>query len=190
MPDIHEQKILSAWVQNAQPWIDAIANHQIESRVAVTNQAIIDAVLAEPAQTILDIGCGEGWLVRSLTSHGLDVFGVDGVPELIEQARQYGGGRFQVLTYDAISNGQLRQTFDTAVCNFSLLGQDSTLSVFRAMPKLLKPDGRLIIQTLTPSYCLWLRRLSKWLEIGILGRNQRQVFNPSALVLSDFGILD
>lgn len=150
MLDIQEQQILSAWHQNAQPWIDAIANNEIESRIAVTNQAIIDAVLAEPTQTAVDIGCGEGWLVRSLTSHGLDMLGADGVPQLIEQAQLSGNGQFRQVTYEEIANGQLNDSFDTAICNFSLLGHNSTLELFTTFPNLLNSNGRLIVQTLHP----------------------------------------
>jgi 2-polyprenyl-3-methyl-5-hydroxy-6-metoxy-1,4-benzoquinol methylase len=148
--DVCEQQILSAWQQNAQPWIRAIEDGEIESRLAVTDQAIIDAVLAEPTQTAVDIGCGEGWLVRSLTALGLDVLGVDGVPQLIEQAQQSGIGRYQLLTYDAISAGQLSGSFDAVICNFSLLGHESTLGLLAAFSTLLNANGRLIIQTLHP----------------------------------------
>jgi 2-polyprenyl-3-methyl-5-hydroxy-6-metoxy-1,4-benzoquinol methylase len=148
--DSREQQILLAWQQNAQPWIRAIEDGEIESRLAVTNQAIIDAVLAEPTQTAVDIGCGEGWLVRSLTAHGLDVLGVDGVPQLIEKAQASDLGRYRLLTYDAISSGQLSGSFDAVICNFSLLGDQSTLGLFAVFSTLLNANGRLIIQTLHP----------------------------------------
>jgi len=73
-----------------------VRGNQIESRALVTNQAIVDAVLSRSPSTVLDIGCGEGWLVRALSSHGIDAVGVDVVPELIEHAKQAGGGTFRV----------------------------------------------------------------------------------------------
>ncbi len=129
-----------------------LENNAIESRTQVTNQAIIDAVLAESAQTVIDIGCGEGWLVRALAAHGLNPLGVDGVPQLIDYAQKAGGGRFQTLTYEEIANGQLQGDFDVAICNFSLLGKETTRGLFSACPQFLHPNGRLIIQTLYPVF--------------------------------------
>ena len=36
--------------------------------------------------TVLDIGCGEGWLCRALADKGMKVWGVDAIPELITAA--------------------------------------------------------------------------------------------------------
>src|SRR5690606_10142761 len=40
--------------------------------------------------------------------------------------------------------------FDLVVCNFSLLGDSSTREAVRAASAVLKPGGRLIIQTIHP----------------------------------------
>lgn len=63
-----EQAILKSWDTNAQAWTQAVRNREIESRNRVTNQAIIDAILAQDFQSMLDVGCGEGWLIREIAS--------------------------------------------------------------------------------------------------------------------------
>ena len=40
----HEQHILDCWHQNAAPWVDAIRNDEIASRVLATNRAIESAI--------------------------------------------------------------------------------------------------------------------------------------------------
>ena len=61
----NDRKIIDSWHRNAAPWSLAIREDQIESRTLVTNQAIVDAIVSRSARTLLDIGCGEGWLARA-----------------------------------------------------------------------------------------------------------------------------
>ncbi|HDZ08015.1 class I SAM-dependent methyltransferase [Pseudohongiella sp.] len=145
-----DNKIIQSWCNNATPWIAAVREQQIESRRTVTDRAIIDALTEHNPATVLDIGCGEGWLARALAARGMQVTGVDVVPGLIDAARQAGDGEFHVLTYEALLTHALERRFDALVCNFSMLGESSTATVFQAAPALLNPGGKLFVQTLHP----------------------------------------
>lgn len=147
----HEEKIIECWQRNASPWIGAIQHDEIASRLLVTNQAIVDAVLLHKPETVLDIGCGEGWLTDTLAQQGVDAYGVDATPALIEFARQNRQGRFAVMAYEQLS--QIPDKFAAVVCNFSLLGKESAEQVFTQAGKLLTADGRFIVQTLHPVHC-------------------------------------
>jgi len=149
-PSAPEDHILRSWRTNAAPWTQAIAEQRIESRRLITNQAIVDAVMSRAPHTVLDIGCGEGWLARALAERGVKVTGVDAIPELIDSARRLGGGEFRTVSYDEIAAGALTASVDVAVANFALLGAESTEKLVAAVPKLLAPDGAFIIQTLHP----------------------------------------
>ena len=161
--DTHESAIVASWRKNVAPWVKAIANDEIESRRLTTNRAVVEAVTSLPGPRVLDIGCGEGWLVRELSAHGKQLTGVDAVPELIDAARRQGGGDFQVISYEQLSgqiSGQgseksfaeksFAEKFDTAVCNFSLLGKESVELVVKAAPAILRAGGHLVVQTLHP----------------------------------------
>ncbi|WP_343227484.1 class I SAM-dependent methyltransferase [Rhodanobacter sp. DHB23] len=143
--------ILDAWHANAQAWERAVREGRIESRRLVTDQAILDAVLARSPRTAIDVGCGEGWLTRALAGKGVRVLGVDAVPALVEAARAKGGGEFRVLSYEDIASGALDLRADVVVCNFSLLGGSSVDALLAAVPDLLEPNGALIVQTLHPA---------------------------------------
>jgi 2-polyprenyl-3-methyl-5-hydroxy-6-metoxy-1,4-benzoquinol methylase len=150
-PDPHgDAHIVKSWLKNATPWTTAVRENAIASRTLVTNQAIIDAVLSRSPRTILDIGCGEGWLSRALAANGIRAIGVDVVPTLIEQARTAGGGEFRVASYEEIAAGQLDVKVDVAVANFSLIGKESVEGIVRRSPDLMTEGGSLVIQTLHP----------------------------------------
>ena len=145
-----DAKIVDSWHKNASPWTDAVRAGAIESRRLVTNQAIIDAVVERSPRTALDIGCGEGWLVRELAERGIRMTGVDVVPELIEMARRAGGGEFRVQSYESIATNGIDTSVDVAIANFSLIGKESVDGLVESISRLLVPGGVLIIQTLHP----------------------------------------
>lgn len=138
---------------------------QIASRRTVTDQAIVEAVQACGPARVLDVGCGEGWLLRALTERGIEGFGIDGVEGLVERARRLGGGRFSTMSYDEFARGGWLQPVDVVVFNFSLLGEQATAAVVGAAARLLAPGGRCLIQTLHPAFCAFGDRYeSGWRE--------------------------
>ncbi|WP_336368285.1 class I SAM-dependent methyltransferase [Marinobacter sp. C2H3] len=149
-PATQDDKVLNSWHKNASAWTQAIRSGSIESRKRVTDAAIIEAVLSLAPASVLDIGCGEGWLLRALAGRVRTRVGVDAVSELIDQAQSAGGGTFCTAAYDDIANGTLNQRFDVAVCNFSLIGKAPVDALFQGADRFLNPGGSLVVQTLHP----------------------------------------
>lgn len=145
-----DKRIVESWGLNALPWTAAVREGQIESRKQITDQAIIDTILRCLPVSVLDIGCGEGWLGRELAARNVHVVGTDVVPKLVEEARRAGGGEFRILSYEELAAGELKISVDVVVCNFALFGKESVEGVFRAVPSLLNANGIFVVQTLHP----------------------------------------
>src|SRR3546814_5020008 len=61
---------------------------RVASRMAGTDTTVVAAVAERRAQRVLDLGCGEGWLVRRLRQEtGCSAVGVDRTARLIEAAQ-------------------------------------------------------------------------------------------------------
>ncbi|WP_313171471.1 methyltransferase domain-containing protein [Massilia oculi] len=148
MPSHTDAAILESWSRNATPWTSAVRSGEIESRTLVTNAAIVEAVRARAPRTGVDLGCGEGWLVRALPE--VEMVGVDAIDGLIDQARAAGGSDFRVLSYERIAAGELALAADVAVANFSLIGHEAVDGLFAAAPTYLRAGGTLIVQTVHP----------------------------------------
>jgi SAM-dependent methyltransferase len=98
---------------------------------------------------VLDLGCGEGWLVRALGLRGIAAIGIDGSNALIEAA-QAAGGEFACLSYEQLGDARVTLgEIDLAVANFALLGEQLE-PCLRELAKLLTGQRRLLIQTLHP----------------------------------------
>jgi 2-polyprenyl-3-methyl-5-hydroxy-6-metoxy-1,4-benzoquinol methylase len=142
-----------SWVANSSAWCEAVREQRIESRRLVTDAAIVSAILEQDPRRVLDVGCGEGWLARALSSHGIGVTGIDGSAPLIEAAQALGGGTFLTVSYEElVADPSLPGTgFDTIVANFSIL-DDRAEELLRALRPMLLRDGRLIVQSVHPLF--------------------------------------
>ncbi|MGE7991525.1 class I SAM-dependent methyltransferase [Pseudomonas sp. NPDC089554] len=145
------ERLLQSWHCNAEAWIEAIRSGSIESRLQVTDRAILLAILGQQPQRVLDLGCGEGWLLRALADRGIDAVGVDGDPTLVASARAAGSPHVHLATYAQLSESKvdIGTGYDLACANFALLHQD-IIPLLVAIEALLVADGMLLIQTLHP----------------------------------------
>lgn len=202
-----DDAIVRSWLANADAWTDVVRTDGIESRRLGTNAAVVAAIAALGPASLLDVGCGEGWLCREFSARGVDCTGVDASGPLVDAARQAGGGRFEELDYAALAQSDaLPGPFDVVACNFALLGEH-ILPLLAGLRRRLSPTGRLVLQTVHPmvagaegdyvdgwrtetfaafgagrfpvSMPWYFRTLSRWVEdLGLAGMGVEQVREP------------
>ena len=149
--DRRESEIVRSWIENADAWTRAVREGRIPSRVASTDRAILEAVRRHARGRVLDAGCGEGWLARALAADGFEVVGIDASEELITRARELGGATFSTLAFEDIIAAPKAAggPYGVIVLNFALLGE-RVAPLITALGSRLRPDGRLIVQTVHP----------------------------------------
>lgn len=174
----HSLEILDSWKANAGNWIKTVDGNEIESRRLVTNQAIIDAICSYSPKTLLDVGCGEGWLTRTLRGKGVDAIGIDAVEALVANAIEKDGPFYNVCRYEELVNGdgKILQDKEAVVFNFSLLDETYSEQLIRFLPKFLPKGAIVFIQTLHPLTLVnYDGRVTGWKEGSWTGLSRQYV---------------
>ncbi|TQV78343.1 class I SAM-dependent methyltransferase [Denitrobaculum tricleocarpae] len=147
------EALASSWSKNAENWTRAVREGLIPSRGAGTDDAIVEAICCRKPQSFLDVGCGEGWLVRRIVKRtGCHALGIDGSAQLIADARQADpDGRYQVVDYRELVERRagFDESFDVIAFNYALFDEEAS-RLLEAIRPYLSAGGRIVIQTLHP----------------------------------------
>ena len=147
-------------------------------RDAIVRQAVLRYV--DPAESVLDVGCGTGTLAIVAARNGASVVGIDRSGSMLQVAREkavragvqvdFREGRAPTLSLER------SELFDVATATFVLseLSRDEALFTVRSMAEAVRPGGHLIIADEAAS-----RHPLLWL----LGELQRLVFGVIAFAV-------
>ncbi len=152
---MNTNEVLESWQVNAAEWIKTLEGDNIASR-KVTNPAIFDTIKGFQPSSILDLGCGEGWLTRTLNQTGIKAVGIDGTNPLIEVAKSKGGGDFFVQSYEEIIYGKkvMGAPYEAVVFNFCLYLKEETPALLTNISSFLEGRKLVFIQTLHPYFAI------------------------------------
>jgi SAM-dependent methyltransferase len=101
-------------------------------------------LLPAPGRHTLDLGCGEGRVVRDLKARGHNVTGIDAAPTMIRLARDADPGG-DYLVANAAELPFDPETFDLAVAFNSLMDIDDMPGAVAETSRVLDPGGRFCI---------------------------------------------
>jgi SAM-dependent methyltransferase len=125
-----------------QRW-DAIDYAQNAAFVPGLAGGVVEWLNAQPGESILDLGCGDGQLTLRLAATGVHVTGVDLSPEMVAAARARG---VDALEASAESLPFADHGFDAVFSNAALhwvRNQDAMMAEVR---RILKPGGRFVAE--------------------------------------------
>ena len=127
---------------------DDIADIYLE--IFPLNQAFLTFLqeyLGNPGSAVLDLGCGPGDYVDTLTRAGYRAVGIDSSKVMITEAQAQKQGTFYNLSFT--ETDQLEGDFDCAACvgnSLSYLPEDATHPFLKDIHRLLNPSGVFILQ--------------------------------------------
>lgn len=127
--------------QPAQAWkpADYERNGRFVANLALV---VVDLLAPQPAERILDLGCGDGALTEKIVASGATVVGVDSSPAMIAAAKQRGLDVHLMNAIDLPFQGEFDAVFSNAALHW--IGHpDATISGIR---RALKPGGRFVAE--------------------------------------------
>ncbi len=123
-----------------------------------------------PLGTVLDVPCGDGRLSARLVEAGYHVTGIDVSPHAVEAARARGlEARFMVGDLRALPD---LGPFDGVVSwgnSFGYVTPPETVQSLTAFRRLVKPGGRLVIESATIAESLLVGGISEHRELEVGG---------------------
>jgi 2-polyprenyl-3-methyl-5-hydroxy-6-metoxy-1,4-benzoquinol methylase len=117
------------------------------ARLLIDFGYVVQLLDLRPGMSMVELGCGPGWMTRFAARHGLDAVGYDIAPEMIEIARGVAeaegvDAKFEVGDMETLDLGR---RFDTCVVYDAVHHTPRADLVFAAAHRALKPGGRLLL---------------------------------------------
>jgi SAM-dependent methyltransferase len=146
------------WNQKADFWDALHGDEGNRFHRQLVGPAVEELLGACHGKCILDIACGNGVMARKLASLGATVTAVDFSEELLARARTrtHSGDPIRYLAADATDEAGLASlgegAFDAVVCTMALMDLPVIAPLYRAVRRLLKPGGLLVVVTAHPSF--------------------------------------
>jgi SAM-dependent methyltransferase len=143
-------------------------------RAAAADMAEDDVRVVLPllgdARSVLDVPCGDGRMTIRLAAAGLDAIGIDVAPEEVEHARAAGSpARFEVGDLKALPDVGRVDAVLSWGNSFGYLSPPDTARSLANLHRVLRPGGRLVLESLTIAESLLVRGVDDGAEYGYGG---------------------
>ncbi len=152
---VDNTKSAGTWNINSAYWVQIIREDHDRYRRELTDAAVMRSIGSCDGLTVLDAGCGEGYMARKLASLGATVTGIDSSSKLIDAARSYTGEHDSAISFDVGNVDSLPyadQIFDLILCNHLINDLRNPTSALREFGRVTRQGGRIIILMLHPCF--------------------------------------
>jgi len=148
------------------------------------------ADLIGPTDSVLELGCGYGRVMKELSAAGRLVVGIDISFSSLRMAREFlsESADCHLLQMDAVSTGFQDSSFDTIVCiqnGISAFNVDRARLVAESV-RIARPGGLVLLSTYSDTFWTdrldWFRRQA---EAGLLGEIDEEATGDGVIVCKD-----
>ena len=120
---------------------------RMTARLLIDFGHVLQILDLHPGMSLVELGCGSGWMTRFAARHGLDAHGYDIAPEMIGIARELTeqegvAAKFDVADMETLDLGR---RFDAALLYDALHHSRRADLVIATARKALRPGGRLLL---------------------------------------------
>jgi ubiquinone/menaquinone biosynthesis C-methylase UbiE len=147
------------WNDKAEFWDNLHGDAGNRFHRTLVSPAVEKLLALQAGERVLDIACGSGQMARRLAELGAQVTAVDFSQALIDKAQARGQSGGEPIVYgvaDATSETELAALgeggFDAAVCTMALMDMPVIAPLYRAVHRLLRDGGRLVVATSHPAF--------------------------------------
>ncbi|WP_167529447.1 class I SAM-dependent methyltransferase [Bradyrhizobium macuxiense] len=152
----------NAWNRNADVWDQGIAEKGDETRIYITDCSVFAFIGNVAGKDIVDLGCGNGYLSRTLARSSARVTGVDQSGAMIERALCHEATEPLGIVYHKCSITQLQplasESIDIAVSNFVLQDVGDYSKAVSEAYRILRTGGTAVFAITHPCFSCGPRR--------------------------------
>ncbi len=151
-----EERIREQWETNAEAFSGLIDGNGTPHHRSILNPCVERLLGDVKGRTLLDVGCGEGYLARYYAKKGAIVTAIDLSQRLIETAEQLSIIDGIEIDYRVDSVCRMESVpeaeFDIVLCNLVLLNIPCLDDAIKEIHRVLKLDGVLVFSIVHPAF--------------------------------------
>lgn len=154
VPD--DAELAASWDRNADRWLARYDADGDFTRRYCSDPLLLELLGDVKGLSVLDAGCGGGYLCRKLARQGARMTGIELSPRLLERAKAEEAAERLGIAYHAGSIASMGQfadaTFDRAVANFVLMDVRDYQQAIGEVHRVLKPGGAFVVVISHPCF--------------------------------------
>lgn len=147
------EHLFSSWLRQADRWIDLLSEPPQSINKLNSDRNLLAVLKQKAPDSVLDLGCSDGFIVDYFTKNGKRAVGVDTIEEFIDYAKESKQGDFLhcETTADFPNLAALDgQKFDLIVMNHGVFISDDLPQNLSCIYNLLSDSGEFVVQTIHP----------------------------------------